>query len=646
MIYYYNGVDWVMQSEIRYNMADIVAIAPDDVWAGGEQGAIFHYSGGGASGWEWAGEIDNYVIYSIDAADKDHVILGLDSNEVALWTPTGGWNRVNMVEPGSSVKGVLYLRPNKVFMVDGASILYNSFMYFSDDRTNWQLFGEFGAQELNDRPLAGCLDQNGDPLLWLVGDCGYIYHHDGTGWSVQARFDNYVNWNSVVALDENNVWASGKDLLLHYNGSEWIVEDTNMPTFKQMVAIDNRHVYAIGDSATNKKIYIGTAEPSPTVPGPTRPPWVKTPTPTPIPVPGPISGRAYDRETGAGIGNVYVRALPLEAGLRPGGGIANSSGNYTIPGLLAGTYKVYCDSNQGSGIRVYRDQWYNQKDSQYKATAVSSNTSGKDFPLYKAGIYPTPTPTPTPDFQAIMVASGDYNGDGFSDIAIFRGASGLWAVRGITRLYFGVNGDFPVSGDYDGDGTADVAVFRSSIGLWAARGVTRAYFGGSADQPIPGDYDGDGFCDIGIFRDSAGLWAVSGVTRVYFGGAADQPVTGDYDGDDAADIALFRSSAGLWAVRGVSRIYFGTASDIAVPGDYNGGGFIVPAIFRPALGMWAVRNVTRVYFGGSAYQPVPADYGGSVGDEIGLFRPDWSLWAIRGITRVYFGSTDDLPVTK
>ena len=41
--------------------------------------------------------------------------------------------------------------------------------------------------------------------------------------------------------------------------------------------------------------------------------------------------------------------------------------------------------------------------------------------------------------------NGDYNGDGTSNIAIFRVGSGLWAIRGITRVYFGTSGDIPVT---------------------------------------------------------------------------------------------------------------------------------------------------------------------------------------------------------
>jgi hypothetical protein len=108
----------------------------------------------------------------------------------------------------------------------------------------------------------------------------------------------------------------------------------------------------------------------------------------------------------------------------------------------------------------------------------------------------------------------DYNGDGTSDIAIFRANSGLWAIRGISRLYFGATGDDPQPGDYDGDGTTDIGLFRPSSGLWALRGVSRVYFGGSTDDPIPADYDGDGTTDPAIFRSSSGLWAVRGITEL------------------------------------------------------------------------------------------------------------------------------------
>jgi len=120
--------------------------------------------------------------------------------------------------------------------------------------------------------------------------------------------------------------------------------------------------------------------------------------------------------------------------------------------------------------------------------------------------------------------AADFDGDGTPEITVFRPASGLWAVRGLTRLYFGTSGDIPVPGDYNGVGSDAPAVYRDSSGLWAVSGVTRVYFGSGTDEAVPGDYSGNGRNNFAVFRSSSGLWAVRNLTRVYFGGSADLPV--------------------------------------------------------------------------------------------------------------------------
>ena len=243
----------------------------------------------------------------------------------------------------------------------------------------------------------------------------------------------------------------------------------------------------------------------------------------------------------------------------------------------------------------------------------------------------------------------DFNGDGTSDIAIFRDSSGLWAIRGISRFYFGGSGDEPVPGDYNGDGTTEGGIFRPTSGLWALRGVSRIYFGGSSDQPIPGDYDGDGAWDTAIFRDSSGLWAIRGVTRVYYGGVGDTPIPSDFVTEGIREIGIFRGSTGLWAARGVSRIYYGTSGDIPLPANYDTATDYLtsePAIFRPSTGLWAIISNTRVYYGVESDSPVPADYTGNSADSIAIFRSSTGLWAVREVTRVYFGGSGDMPVTE
>ncbi len=272
-------------------------------------------------------------------------------------------------------------------------------------------------------------------------------------------------------------------------------------------------------------------------------------------------------------------------------------------------------------------------------------------PTPSATVTVTPTPYPTPEY--VVIESGDYSGDGRADIAVFRPATGLWAVRGLGRVYFGRAGDIPASGDYDGGGITDVAVFRPETGLWAVKDLTRFYFGNDSDIPVPGDYGGDGVA-AAVFQPDAGRWAVRGLTRVYFGREGDLPVPADYTGDGVREIAVFRPSSGLWAVRDLTRAYFGTPGDRPVPGVhgwYASGKTASPfratiAVFRPSSGLWAIRGLTRVYFGTAGDSPVTGDFTGTRIDELGIFRPASGLWAIRGLTRVYFGTPGDLPATR
>lgn len=145
--------------------------------------------------------------------------------------------------------------------------------------------------------------------------------------------------------------------------------------------------------------------------------------------------------------------------------------------------------------------------------------------------------------RASQFHSGDFDGDGVTDPAVFRPSSAIWYVLNsgsatIASIPFGLTGDIPVDGDFDGDQRADFCVFRPSLGQWwilrssdgTALGVS---FGQAGDRPTAGDYDKDGKTDIAFWRPSDGQYYVlrssanfSSFYAFPFGANGDIPVQG------------------------------------------------------------------------------------------------------------------------
>jgi FG-GAP-like repeat len=270
--------------------------------------------------------------------------------------------------------------------------------------------------------------------------------------------------------------------------------------------------------------------------------------------------------------------------------------------------------------------------------------------------------------------AGTYNivVDGYSTGGTAPGPSDTYtlAVTGSGTIGAPAAPTFPRS-DFDGDGKTDLSVFRPSEGVWylnqSTAGNVGKQWGVASDRITPGDFDGDNKTDLAVFRPSA----AAGVSDFYilnsngnvvrgaeWGTIGDLPVVADYDGDNKDDVAIYRPSTNDYFViqssNSATRHYrWGVSGDIPVPGDFDGDLKAEFAVFRPSNGTWYYANSTggafvAVQYGATGDIPVFANYDTDTKDDIAVYRPSNGTWylnrSLAGSITVPFGATGDIPV--
>ena len=317
---------------------------------------------------------------------------------------------------------------------------------------------------------------------------------------------------------------------------------------------------------------------------------------------------------------------------------------------------------------------------------------------------------------------GDFNGDGISDLAFFNPETGSWKAaegrreggsnfKAYGNRFQGYIGPGKiqffkgnVTGDYNGDGRADIAMYLPETReFWIAQHDGRVFqwrnFGTLSLSNIdifkaewfPGDFDGNGLSDVLLFDEPAGDWIlmrnlgdrfefvkVAHVFQNLFRNdyrpdlnrnsavtsdteplgtdrAAVSFLSGDYNGDGRTDLSFYDKRSGEWWVGENHRsdtlgfqIEWKLYKKFTAPeqtlfgcdrfsGDFNADGFSDFLLFDKAKGEWILGETGNGTINFRVYSSVPqhknitrwlqGDFNGDGRTDIGFYSDsDRNFW--------------------
>jgi hypothetical protein len=203
--------------------------------------------------------------------------------------------------------------------------------------------------------------------------------------------------------------------------------------------------------------------------------------------------------------------------------------------------------------------------------------------------------------------TGDWDGDGKTDIAIFGPAwpRDPWAVAHEPGVPDAENWPTKSSRKMKNmPPTPDEATSGARVMKRTAQGKVRAdvidhvfHYGTAGDIPVAGDWNGDGIRQIGVFRDGHWNLDLDGDGQFTdkdasfdFGQPGDIPVVGDFDGDGVDEIGVYRDGKWIIDINHNHRIdaqdmvfELGGYGDVPVVGDWTGEGKDSPGTYQPGV---------------------------------------------------------------
>ncbi|HKP51870.1 MAG TPA: S-layer homology domain-containing protein [Chloroflexia bacterium] len=271
----------------------VESIAPDDVWAVGDAGAILHWDG---TTWSQVPSPISDDLYAVSASSTDDVwvaspdgILHWDGVEWSVsysnpgddfygieaissddvWAVGSGpgtyfWSSLTMHWDGSEwtrVPSYLHARPNGFRSVSALSPTDVWAVGNRTDVTTYPLIQHWeGAQWANVSPPLGAPCYTGglsdlytiSPTdIWAVGSCsfgvGLALHYDGSTWT-QTAMPDIGDLYTVSALASDDIWAGGEEGILHWDGSAWSISYDAGAAIHAIDALSPNDMWAVGST--------------------------------------------------------------------------------------------------------------------------------------------------------------------------------------------------------------------------------------------------------------------------------------------------------------------------------------------------------------------------------------------------------------